>query len=358
MRIQIRHKLLLMSLPILITILATSVNAQGLFGMGLPGLPSFGQFHGGPFGVSSPGCSSDSGGCIFTSRVKAGYERLDFRFNVPIPEVPPFNGLEIIFPAAVDFKTKDANVWIGAVELELQMRETLGVFVNGEGAASRRVDVRDEQDPFQLPVEWKGSELEWWSIEGGGFYYFRPGYALVGGLRRSRLSLKLQDPSDVFGFYQGFLQVGYNDRYTADLLTDMWIPYIGIRMNGDNYKAELLYSPLSFVDVTLPFRYRFDIAFPTFGGPFAFQQERYSMDKVGTFVEASLDYYLRSGANYTLSLWAKGTYMNIRGKGFEDSTRQSPPPFFAGFSGSGSAHAQGSLNVSAISGGIAGLVTF
>lgn len=306
----------------------------------------------------SPGCSFYFGGNTITSRVKAGYERLDFRFNVPIPEVPPFFGLEIVFPHSVDFTTKDANVWIGAIELELQMGEAYGTFVKAEGAGSRRVDVRDEQDPFDVPVEWKGSKLEWWSIEGGGFYNFRKDCAFVAALRRSRLALKLDDPSDQLGIYQGFLQTGFNDRYSADLLTNMWIPYIGIRVNGDNYRAELLYSPLSFVDVTLPFRYRFDLAVPTFGGPFAFQEERYSMDRIGTFLEASMDYYMNWRSSLTLGLWVKGTHMNIRGKGYEDSTRQSAQFPVPGFGGSGSANACGSLNIRAIAGGISGLMTF
>ncbi len=305
-----------------------------------------------------PGYSFYFGENTFTCQVKAGYERLDFRFNVPIPEVPPFFGLEIVFPSSVNFKMKDANVWIGAVEFELQMGETYGAFINAEGAASKRVDVSDQQDPFGLPVEWKGSKLEWWSIEGGGFYNLRKDCAFVGGLRRSRLSLKLHDPSDQLGLYQGFLQTGFNDLYSADLLTNMWIPYIGIRVNGNNYRAELLYSPVSFADVTLPFRYRFDIAVPTFGGPFAFQEERYSMNRLGTFLEASMDYHMNWTSSVALGLWIKGTYMNIRGKGYEDSTRQGPESLVPGFSGSGSANACASLNISAIAGGISCLLSF
>jgi hypothetical protein len=309
------------------------------------------------FTGSAPYFSLIDGKFKVEARFKAGYQRLDARFNVPIAALLPIIGYGIGFPLPVDFKLKDANLWVGAAEFEIQFGEALGLFLNGEGSASRRVGVTMEQDPFGLPVEWTGSKLQWWSLEGGATYRVHSSYSLMAGLRRSKLSLDLRDPSDQAGFYQFWLRSGYQDMYTSDMDAKIWIPYFGVRVHGQGFKADLLYSPFAWADVTLPFRYRYDFAIPDFGGPFAFQQEKYSMKKSGNFFEASMDYEINPIGSIGLGLWAKGSYLCIKGKGFQDSARDAQIPL-PGYTGTSSADASGSFTMYSASGGLAASLGF
>jgi hypothetical protein len=211
-----------------------------------------------------------------------------------------------------------------------------------------------EQDPFQGLVLWNGSKTQWGQIEGGILYNFLSDYYFIIGLRFDQLSLRLDDPRDQLGYYQGYLQTGYRDLYTSDMNVKTWIPYLGIRIKGSNYKADLLYSPFSSASVALPFRYRYDLA-PgggPYGGPFAFQQEYYTMDKLGAFLEGKFQYFAAIINNFGVDLWAKGSYLSVKGTGNEDSTRTYGFQFSDDWSGTSSANAPGSFNTYSLTVGV------
>jgi hypothetical protein len=284
--------------------------------------------------------------------VKVGVKSLNCHFNLPIAAGPPWFGVsEINFPSPVDFDLKKETLSVGSVEFQVQLPRNFSIFLNGEGSVQKTVPVTMGQDPFRGGaagvVLWNGSKAQWCEVEGGILYNFLSDYYFIVGLRFDRLSMYLNDPSDQSGIYQGYLQTGYQDLYTSDMNVKTWIPYFGVRIKGSNYKADLLYSPFSSANVELPFRYRFDNA-PLggpYGGSFSFQQEYYTMNKLGTFLEGSFQYCAAIINSFGFDLWTKGSYLSVKGDGNEDSTTSNP------FS-TNSANAQGSFNTYSLSGGI------
>lgn len=287
-------------------------------------------------------------------RLKIGVKGLTCHFNLPIESVPPFFFYSLFYPSPVDFDMKKETLWVGAIESQVQLPKNFSIFFDGEGTAPKNVVVTMGQDPFQqLMVLWNGSKTQWWEIEGGILYNFLSDYYFIIGLRFDQLSLKLDNPRDQLGLYQQILQDGNLDLYTSDMNVKTWIPFLGIRLKGLNYKADLLYSPFSSSIVALPFRYRLDFADPTVGGPFAFQQENYTMNNVGIFLEGRFQYYAAITNNFRLDLWAKGSYLSVRGGGNEDSTRSGFGYVFGElYDGTSSATTQGSLHTYSLSGGL------
>ena len=74
------------------------------------------------------------------------------------------------------------------------------------------------------------------------------------------------------------------------------------------------------------------------------------MNKPGTFLEANFQYYAAIMNNFGLDLWAKWSYLSVKGNGNEDSTMTYP---FYSFEANNSASAQGALNTYSLSGGVA-----
>jgi hypothetical protein len=343
-----------------------------LLAMPIPGfpqvsaMPRFGPETNDTFKPFS-GMLSTIGNLKVDSCLRVGVKGLTCHFNLPIASVPsPLTVSEIGFPGPVEFDMKNETLWVGAVEFQVQLPRNFSVFLNGEGSAQKAVTVPMVQDPFatySIPfngdpagmVLWNGSKTQWWEVEGGILYNFFSDYYFIVGLRFDQLSLYLNDPRDQSGIYQGFLQYGYQDLYTSDMNVKTWIPYLGIRVKGSNYKGDILYSPFATANVALPFRYKFDNAGlvyplpPIFGGPFSFQQENYTMNKPGTFLEASFQYCAAIINNFGLDLWAKWSYLSVKGNGNEDSTMTFP---FYSFEANNSASAQGALNTYSLSGGL------
>ncbi len=310
---------------------------------------------------------SDISSAISQSKVdlclKIGVKGMTCHFNLPIAVGSPISVSEIGFPSPVEFDMKNETLWVGSVEFQVQLPRNFSIFLNGEGSAQKNVVVTMAQDPFQtysIPfngrpsglVLWNGSKTRWSEIEGGIVYNFLANYGFIVGLRFDQLSMYLNDPSDQSGIYQRFLRLGYQDLYTSDMNVKTWIPYVGLRVKESNYKADILYSPFSSANVALPFRYRYDLLYELgHGGAFAFQQENYTMNRLGAFLEGSFQYYSAITNNFGLDLWAKGSYLSVKGNGNEDSTR-SDLYYDITSSGTSSASAQGSFNTYSLSGGI------
>jgi hypothetical protein len=286
--------------------------------------------------------------------LKIGVKGMTCHFNLPIESVPPFFFYSLFYPSPVDFDMKKETLWVGAIESQVQLPRNFSMFLNGEGSVPKTVAVTMGQDPFQqLMVLWDGSKTQWWETEGGILYNFLSDYYFIIGLRFDQLSLKLDNPRDQLGLYQQILQDGNQDLYTSDMNVKTWIPFLGIRLKGLNYKADLLYSPFSSAIVALPFRYRLDFADPTVGGPFAFQQENYTMNNFGAFFEGSFEYRATVINNFGIDLWAKASYLSVRGSGNEDSTRSGFGYEFGElYDGTSSATAQGAFNTYSLSAGI------
>ena len=152
-----RSKFWLWGLPILlITAFVTSADAQGLFGMGLPGLSSF-----------------DIGTIRVSPGVKIGYQQTGLNFNFPQAPRGYFWWFE---RGTLDLSVKDANFWVGAARVDLSITPSLTLFVEGEGNAQKSVQLVESEAPSDQFVTSRGgtpgrqetgNKVQWWQVDVG-----------------------------------------------------------------------------------------------------------------------------------------------------------------------------------------------
>jgi hypothetical protein len=278
-----------------------------------------GEQPGGKVSYSNPVNSllfSSEGTYKIEVRAKTGFEHLNMNFDVNLP----FSGFFVfdtlaLPPCPLKFNLNGGDFWMGRLETEVTLHEKFGVFLNGEAAIPKNVGIEMQKDPFWAgiyPVSWQGSDPLWYSIETGLVYHFRPCVSFLVGFRWSPFSLDLGNPVDPIGFIQ-FFHSFYGDIYTSSMRTDLYIPYLGVRvypLEKKPLKLTLLYSPIAFADVTQNFSYKF-VDLPT---PFVFyEHEKYSMSDFGNFVEGGIDYEIPLFRGISLGLWVKGNYMRVNG---------------------------------------------
>ncbi|MEW6138693.1 MAG: hypothetical protein AB1733_10715 [Thermodesulfobacteriota bacterium] len=262
----------------------------------------------------SEGCGSFGlGGVQVLPSVRVGYQHLALNLNIPVPFSGSF-GEELATQSELDFKLQDGGVWIGAAQVEAR-RDRYSAFLSAEANAPKNVRILTASDPFWYgthPVEWRGSRLEWWALDGGGGIDLNAALAVVGGLRLEHLSVGLADPVDPTGIIQAF-QAIYNDQYAGDFLTKTWLPYVGIRTVGQYYRGLLRFSPVVFADAKIPLRYRF-VNLPT---NVAFEEADYTFKRSGLWIEGSFDSDVQVSTNFRWTLWLKGSWLQVRGTGRE-----------------------------------------
>jgi len=293
------------------------VAAQG-FGGG-------GGFPGGSLFASVPGLGSiDVGGMRLMPNVRVGYQKIGLNFNLPVPSGIAFFGDN---SAPIDLQLTDANVWVGAVSLEGRVSPRLSLFLNGEANAKRNSGAITNEEPLQhisglVPSQWTASQLEWWSIGVGGTYAISNDIAIVGGLRREHLSFGLTDPRDAAGVpintqlsVPGIVLLTLENA--ADFQLKLWVPYVGIQFSGQSYRARLNWSPFLGASVKLPDQLIQNIFVFVAPGVTVLQdfEWKYSMNRTGTLLEGDFEYDLRFSANAAVKLWAKGSWLQVRGSG-------------------------------------------
>ena len=265
------------------------------------GIPSF--FANTPFSLDGVKCSVAA---------KAGYQQMAVNFNLPMPFTGLF-GPALYASSTLDFKLQGAGVWIGGIEANAQ-RGPISAFLGVEANARKNVGVLTSSDPFwsgEYPVEWKGSQFQWWAIDGGAGLD-TPALTIVGGLRVEHLSLKLEGPVDSDGLIQ-YYQATFGDRYRGDFLNILWLPYVGIRTQGHCWRGTLRLSPVAWTDLTIPARY-FYVDSPALR---FFEQARYTFKRNGIWLDGSVDYDVHTSSNCRCSFWFRANWLRIRGDGSE-----------------------------------------
>jgi hypothetical protein len=287
--------------------------------------------------------------------VKVGYQ--DMAVNINLPSFTGLEGNSLFAPSSLDFSLKDAGVWIGSVRVDLR-RGAYSLFLSAEGNAGKAAHVFTPSEPYWAgfsQVEWRGSQLEWWSIGEGASVDIGMNAAAVGGFKAEHLSVRLEGPVDPTMAIQYEATLG--DLYTGDLRTKLWVPYVGLRVDGLDSRATLIFSPYAWADVTIPFRYFF--YGPPFYPWFAFEDARYTFNPGGIFLEGNFDYLVRASESVSCTLWFKGSWCQIRGRGAEDYRLDViDPAGFPLFSGGILQSLDGSFASYVLAGGLSFLYTF
>lgn len=286
--------------------------------------------------------------------LKFGYQRMAMNMNVPVT----FNvlvGNELYYSSGLDLKLQDAGVWTGGVRVDAR-RGKVSLFLTADGSATKSARVFTPSEPFWAgfwAVDWRGSRLQWWSVGGGGAVNFGNQMAILGGFRAEHLSLGLADPVDPTGTIRRFEAV-FGDRYSADLLTKLWVPYLGLAAEGPNFKSTLVFSPYTWANVKIPFRYLFIFA----PGHYGYENAEYTFKRGGIFLEGTFDYRFRASANASCTLWFKGDWCRIRGRGTEDYRIDNTIGGINVFSSTNTASADGSFGWYVLAGGLSFDYTF
>jgi hypothetical protein len=293
---------------VLTTVVIGTVQAQGLMDNG-PGIGS-------GLWSSVPGFNSISlGNIVVTPSAKVGYENLGLSINFPIPHQAVTVGRLDIDP--LDFRIANANLWIGAVVIDARLSPYWSLFLNLEGNGSRNVKV-ETAESLNLyghrPREWDGSKLQWWQIDAALGYRLWSSFSFFLGTRWDKTALSLSDPRDNRGRpFAGFdPEVNF---FNGDLQIKCFTLYGALVIEGSNFKGTLIYSPLVWADVLLPLR----TAHNPSGIRLVNEEASYKLKKPGCLLEGIFEYDMNTSSYLALGLWLKGSLVQVRGSGEEDT---------------------------------------
>jgi hypothetical protein len=277
----------------------------------------------------------------FKPSVQFGYQRLGFNFNLPTSRAG-FSPIQIVFVVdgdgevdSIDLKFQDANTWVGALELGADVGPNLYLFLRGEANAPRGVDVITEENDVGFfsvvfPYQWRGSGMEWWAVELGGDYAFPNGFSFLAGFRVDHMSLKLRDPVDRAGnpvnfavqqlapIFDNGITFSLSENAFGDLQTKLWIPYVGLSVDGVNYRMKLLWSPFVWAKVSIPLRLLQAYGIQSLGLTYEADRAldfRYHVYSPACFLEANFQYDVELNNMFGLQLWCRYSWLNARGRG-------------------------------------------
>lgn len=159
----------------------------------------------------------------------------------------------------------------------------------------------------------------------------REGCSLIGGLRRDKVTLSLSEPSPR-SLTLSIPTPATDTLSTVDSFGDFeqnsWIPYIGLRIAGPNYRWRIIGSPFVATEVKLPLSV---LAHFTSGGFFplffGYVQDRavtwkYNFRDSSLFLESAFEYDVGpfTSAAIRFSPWVKGSWLHFNGGGELDAS--------------------------------------
>lgn len=285
---------------------------------------------------------------------QVGYKNIGFNFNLPFTITPDgWTG-----PPPHDLKFRNAGVWVGSIGFDASLLSTFFLSLRADANASKNIDViAGENYPWQdhpRPYTWRGSQLQWWDVDGMVGYTFFRDWSVVGGVRYDKLTVGLTDPVDATG--TSFFVAGESIVFRQDIIVKTWIPYIGLQLNGTNYKASLIYSPFASPQVLAP--QRWTNRWTVFGAELGeYDDDKYKFANTGSFLEGFFEYNVSIRESLLFGLWARGTWMKVTGNGELESQQVNTSPFpdetlFVSMS------TTGTLSTYGLSGGISATLSF
>jgi hypothetical protein len=239
---------------------------------------------------------------------ETGFQHTELHFDAPFVAGPV--GGELFTSSPLNLELHNADAWYGGIGTAIKIGR-FSAFAEGKATMPRGTNVGTDAEPFwggQNPVTWNDSRLNWWAVNGGLGVDVTRNFTIQAGLKYERLSIGLSNPVDSQGQIASNHST-YGDTYSADLVSKLLIPWIGVQAQGYGLTGSVRFSPLARVDLQIPFTYGFvQSATNTI-----IEQENYDFEHYGTWVAANLAYDLYKGPSWTCSLWAQGTWLWVKG---------------------------------------------
>lgn len=245
---------------------SASAQAQGLFGLGLPGLPSFG------FPTEIGGCGEKvcpSGGLV-------GY--IGWMENREGSEISGDTTERTIFGAfSAKHKYPERGLWLGLIASGC-LSEHISLLASGWYLVPSR---QNELETYDWGTAWRNwdTDPQWWYVD--GLFAFGKQLSLLAGLRFDRYSNKFKNPSNA-------IAVSSNPNDTADVNSDSWIPLVGTQYVYTDTTTNLTVRAVGFPVLLGNFKYR-----ETVGGASAIEGSRNWRN--GYFLEIFAEYSKRIG---------------------------------------------------------------
>jgi len=143
-------------------------------------------------------------------------------------------------------------------------------------------------------------------------YQWSSTIGILAGLRRDHLSFELSQNNSLNILGGG---ITAEQDYLGDFLEKLWVPYLGLQMNGPNYRARLIWSPFVSVSLNAPLG---ALGFQLAGGlPFIqnVQDFRFTVFNPGALFEANFEYSQQFGRWLSLGLWGNAGWFKLSDNG-------------------------------------------
>ncbi len=275
--------------------------------------------------------------------LKVGYKKIGFNVNLDIPSAElvtpvPFPILSVPgYVSLLDFAPLDARIergglLMGTARVDTVITPAVGFFGSAAAAMPRSVDLGANQGPsFDTggsgAVTWTGSRMKWSEFEFGGTWNVSKALGIVAGLKFDHLSVRLGNPVPVPGYRYirifplpvRILTANFPD-YLGDLDARFTITYVGCRFSGPYFSGALLVGPAAArlrlpLELTQGGNYIAGPIFALVGRRDLSEQAEYTFVNSGPFFEASAESNLPITQNLNCAIWAKGSWLRIRGDG-------------------------------------------
>ena len=239
---------------------------------------------------------------------ETGIQHTDLHFNAPfVAGIVPQN---LFVSSPLNLELHNADAWYGGIGTEFKIGR-FSAFAEGKTTMPRQTSVGTDAEPFwggMNPVIWNGNRLNWWAVNGGAGVDITSHFTIQAGLKFERLSLGLSNPMDSQGQIALFHDQ-FGDTYSGDLVSKLLIPWVGVRAQAAGLSGSLRFSPFAHVDLQIPFSYTTVLS----ATQVVVENENYSFEQNGMWLEANLAYDLYKGPSWTCSLWAQASWLWVYG---------------------------------------------
>ncbi len=248
-----------------------------------------------------------------TPSAKLGYQRMGLDLIDPIPFEFSVSATNTYKTNSVEIKLDNMNLWIIEAGLELKIDPTTRIFVQAAGSIimlQRLASFVAETKGQFGPSEWTNHQLDWLTIGAGTAFEALSPFSVMAGLKWDHFDLTLggrRGSTNLdFGPYRNL------NLTSIDVLSDLWIPYIGLGLFGPNYRISFIGTPVALTDVRVRSRLAATIvpSYMFWGEAFT-----YFNDPI-RFIEANAEYSSNLWG-MRLSFWGKGA--GLSGKGRSDN---------------------------------------
>jgi len=245
------------------------------------------------------------------SYAQAGFQWVGSNLNLPIQferfMVPDFS-LEI---GGLDVSLKDAGFWSGITGFSILLQKKYSLFASAGGILGRQFittgTVPVSLGPVGVPVfiEFTNTNVESWFIQTGiglgpllfGLYWDHFGFALV-------------DPRNAAGPLP-------NQTLRGDILTKTFAPFFGFTLPAGGASLTVTYSPWAYSNTALSLGSSLN----------RLTELRYTWDKPGDLINATLQYNAPVNSTISVGLWANYSWMRMNQEANLEFTSSAPPIF-------------------------------